>query len=94
MSDRSAAMWRQDRIPEWLRGNWRALSDWRAADTVAAAILLGLSTVAMLAVRTHLNVLNVALIFLGLFLPVAAVVGYLVIALYILVPVSALRSAR
>ena len=36
----------------------------------------------------------VALIFLGLFLPVAAVVGYLVIALYILVPVSALRSAR
>jgi uncharacterized membrane protein len=35
----------------------------------------------------------VVLIVLGLFVPVAAVVGYLVIALYILVPVSALRRS-
>jgi two-component system, OmpR family, sensor histidine kinase KdpD len=71
MSDRSAAMWRQDRFPGWLRGNLRTLSDWRAADTVAAAMLLGLSTVAMLAARTHLNVLNVALIFLVLIVAIA-----------------------
>jgi hypothetical protein len=33
----------------------------------------------------------VAMIVLGLFLPVVAVLGYLVIAVYIIVPIGALR---
>jgi hypothetical protein len=36
----------------------------------------------------------VMLIVLGLFLPVVAVLGYLVIALYIIVPIGALRRRR
>ncbi len=51
---------------ERLGGIRQALPDRRFNDAFVAVLLLGVSTVAMLAIRSHLNILNVSLIFLVL----------------------------
>jgi two-component system sensor histidine kinase KdpD len=59
----AAVLWGYDRRAVWLT-DIRAAPAGRVAGTGAAGLLLGLSAIGMLAIRTHLNILSVALIFL------------------------------
>ncbi|HEX5164071.1 MAG TPA: ATP-binding protein [Thermomicrobiales bacterium] len=66
----AAVLWGYDRRAVWLT-DIRAAPARRVVDMGAAVLLLGLATVVMLAVRTHLNILSVALIFLVLVVIIA-----------------------
>lgn len=64
-------MWRYDRVPGRLSDIRHVSADWRAYDALAAVLLLSVSAMAMLAIRAHLNVLSVSLIFLILVVVIA-----------------------
>jgi two-component system sensor histidine kinase KdpD len=59
-------MWRLERLADVRQRVRQFSTDWRFADALSATALLGGATIVMLAIRSHLNVLAVALTFLVL----------------------------